>query len=116
MDRQGDVAGAGYFQCLDQAAAVGDDQRLVAEAHEVGGHFQGPAFDTAGIQFGQDLEDFHDRQTSGMASRLAALRRALEATGVRMKSSGNSVRYSNFRRYLRISAPDDMEDGCLATI
>ena len=59
MDRQREMARPAALQFLNQASAVGNHDRVVSGGGEEGGEFEGAAFDAAGIEFGQDLDDLH---------------------------------------------------------
>ena len=56
---EGDVAAAFGLQLLDQAAAVGDDDRRVPLLDQILADFQSAAFDAAGVELGENLDDFH---------------------------------------------------------
>ena len=58
---EGDVAAACGLQLLDQATAVGDDDRRVPLLDQILADFQSAAFDASGVELGEDLDDFHVR-------------------------------------------------------
>ena len=74
VHRSLEVPRAGALELGDEPAAVRDDQRLVALGDEPAGHLQRAALHAAGIQLGQDLQDFH-REISG-ANHAATMRSA----------------------------------------
>jgi hypothetical protein len=59
MHRQLKMPDADGFQSGDHGASVGDDERFVALAGEVGREIGNAAFDAARVQLGDDLEYFH---------------------------------------------------------
>ena len=56
---EGDVAAACGLQLLDKATAVGDDDRRVPLLDQILADFQSAAFDAAGVELGENLDDFH---------------------------------------------------------
>ena len=87
VDRHLDMARTGFFQIRDLPSAVGNDEGFMPFTDEMRGDFQGAALDAAGIELGEDLEDFHGggrREMRGMATCRAALTKALGAALVRM--------------------------------
>ena len=61
MDGEGDVATAFGLQLLDQAAAIGDDDRCMPLLDQILADFQRAAFDASGVELGENLDDFHVR-------------------------------------------------------
>ena len=53
VDREGDVRASLRFEFFNEPSAVGDHQGLVVSREEPVCEFEGPAFDSAGIQFGK---------------------------------------------------------------
>ena len=61
VNGEGEVLGAFGFELVDEASAVGNDEGLVSLFDEEFPEFKGAAFDAAGIEFWEDLNDFHGR-------------------------------------------------------
>lgn len=61
MNGKGDVPRAFGLELWDKATAVGNHEGFVSVFAEEFPKFKGAAFDTTGVEFGKDLDDFHGR-------------------------------------------------------
>ena len=62
VDGECDVAGAFGFELREESSAVGDDDGLVSLLGEKFAEFEGATLDTAGVEFWEDLDNFHGKR------------------------------------------------------
>lgn len=71
MNGQRNVAAAFRLHLLDEASAVGNDERFVPLLDQILADFQRAAFDASGIEFGEYLNDFHGGCSKRIPAKLA---------------------------------------------
>jgi hypothetical protein len=79
------VATALCFELGHLPATVGDDDGFVPVLNEVFADFECPAFDTAGVELWEDLDDFHGEIRDERSNRV---RRSLLRGGMREVNFG----------------------------